>query len=85
MNGAMKAVAVAIFAHMVAAPLYYEAAASYGFMRNNCVDDSDALDADRLGGFIFACMAIVTQIMALWHLTIQFGGIVAGSIVMDVE
>jgi hypothetical protein len=24
------------FAHMVAAPLYYEAAASYGFMRNNC-------------------------------------------------
>jgi len=23
------------FAHMVAAPLYYEAAASYGFMRNN--------------------------------------------------
>ena len=50
------------------------------------VDDSDALDADRcflMGGF--ACMAIATQIIALWHLTIQFSGIVAGSIVMDVE
>ena len=44
------------------------------------------------GGFIFARMAIATQIMALWPLivpynllVVQFGGIVVISIVMNVE
>ncbi len=59
---------------------------------DNVASDSAGESLVASGGFIFARMAIATQIMALRPLivpynllVVQFGGIVASSIVMNVE
>ena len=75
---------------MVAAPLYYVAATSYGFMRtngslvvwlmvlllwtldDNVADDSAGESLVASGGYIFARMAIATQIMAMQPLIVPY-------------